>query len=179
MLKIEKPKIKIIVISDSHSDPHPQFFSKLKNIDLILHCGDISSMDLIYELQEFAPVYGVHGNVESAETEDNFPAENLLEINNLQILILHELSTNLEYFYNNVILKKYPDVKLVLFGHTHIPFKKKYKDVVFFNPGAIGPSRYKKLPTYGVLKIDYKGNFNLTHKRIYDFEMIKKYFFDF
>lgn len=167
----------IIVISDTHSDLHPKIYSKLKNIDYILHCGDISTIDIIYDLEEYAPVIAVAGNVESAETDDRYPVKLIHKIGSLKIYITHQFSYNENYFIENILYKDEKDVRLVLFGHTHKPYKKKVNGITFFNPGTIGPPRFKILPTYGKLKIFSNGTFSIKHKRIYDPTLIKRFYF--
>lgn len=167
----------IIVISDSHSDIHPKFFSKLNKIDYILHCGDISSMDIIYDLEEYAPVIGVSGNVESSETDERYPIKLIHKIGNLKIFIIHSFSYNKNYFIDKILSSEDEEIRLVLFGHTHKPYKKKVNGITFFNPGSIGPPRYKILPSYGFLKIYEAGSFSIKHKRIYDTVLIKRFYF--
>jgi uncharacterized protein len=173
---MEKSVYNIIVMSDSHSDIHPKFYSKLKNIDFIIHCGDISEMDIIYELEEYAPVIAVAGNVESNETDDRYPVKLIHKIGQLKIFITHSFSYNENYFYEKINGTEERDIKLVLFGHTHKPYKKKYKGITFFNPGSIGPPRYKFLPSYGFLKIYEDGKFSIKHKKIYDTVLMKRFY---
>lgn len=174
---MSKLLMKVIVISDSHSDPHPALFSKLNKYNSIIHCGDISSSDVIDDLKQYCSVlYAVQGNVESIETSNLFPEEMVIELEGLQIYVTHELRCSVEYFYETMLQSKYKDVKLVLFGHTHIPYKKKYKSVTFFNPGSIAPPRYNIFPSYGELHIYQNKKFKIYHKKIFDFSIIKRIF---
>ena len=55
------------IISDTHIPMRTQsipkkVFDVFKDVDMILHCGDIEVRSVIEELEEIAPVIAVHGN---------------------------------------------------------------------------------------------------------------------
>jgi predicted phosphodiesterase len=47
--------------------------------------------------------------------------------------------------------------RLVLCGHSHVPFMGRDKGITLFNPGSIGPRRFDLPITLGVLKISTSG----------------------
>jgi len=47
--------------------------------------------------------------------------------------------------------------RLVLCGHSHVPFLGKDKGIVMFNPGSIGPRRFNLPITLGLLKVSPSG----------------------
>ena len=74
--------MKIVALADTHipkkSKQLPNWLiGELKTTDLILHAGDWSSMDIYYELCQYAPVEGVYGNIEEKEVKDYFHLNNL------------------------------------------------------------------------------------------------------
>ena len=55
------------LLSDTHipeamSELWPQVFSELKDVDVILHAGDIHNYSLLDRLEKIAPVYAALGN---------------------------------------------------------------------------------------------------------------------
>ncbi len=68
---------RIGVISDTHI-PHfkeiPQpVWQHFAGVELIIHAGDLSVLQVIAELQSIAPVVAVQGNIEWEEVEQALP----------------------------------------------------------------------------------------------------------
>ncbi|ETW92570.1 MAG: hypothetical protein ETSY2_53135, partial [Candidatus Entotheonella gemina] len=63
------------LISDTHSLLRPEAVEALKGADLIVHAGDIGSIDVIDALSEIAPVFAVRGNVDKGEWATKFPQD--------------------------------------------------------------------------------------------------------
>ncbi|MDZ7834879.1 MAG: metallophosphoesterase family protein [Alkalibacterium sp.] len=51
-------------------------------------------------------------------------------------------------------LAKSNDVKIVFYGHTHIPRVEKEEGIVFINPGSIAQPRDRAKGTYLVMELD-------------------------
>ena len=54
--------MKIGIISDTHNLLRPEVIRNLQGCDYILHGGDISSQEILDQLQQIAPVKVVRGN---------------------------------------------------------------------------------------------------------------------
>jgi predicted phosphodiesterase len=52
------------LISDTHSLVRPEVFEALKDVDLILHAGDVGGRAVLDELRGIAPVRAVFGNTD-------------------------------------------------------------------------------------------------------------------
>ncbi|MDD5398664.1 MAG: metallophosphoesterase family protein, partial [Dehalococcoidia bacterium] len=74
--------IRIGVISDTHmrhfSQLPQELVRVLGTVDLIVHAGDIVTMDVIQGLQTLAPVQGVCGNMDLPEVRVNLPQQQLI-----------------------------------------------------------------------------------------------------
>ncbi len=68
------------LISDTHSLLRPEATEALQGSDLIVHAGDIGSLDVIEALSEIAPVVAVRGNVDKGEWATQFPLEEVVEL---------------------------------------------------------------------------------------------------
>ena len=64
--------------------------------------------------------------------------------------------------------------KILLCGHTHIQWHKKYKGKIILNPGSVGAGiSVKKMAQYSIIEI-IKNEIKIEHKNIeYDFEKFK------
>lgn len=56
--------MKLGIISDTHNLLRPEVLSALSNVDTILHAGDISSQEILDQLQSIATIYAVRGNAD-------------------------------------------------------------------------------------------------------------------
>ena len=80
---------KIGVMSDTHSLVPKQVYSFFEDVDLILHCGDIGSSDVLCELRLFKPTIAVWGNCDSRYELDDVEEFQSLEIENTKLLMTH------------------------------------------------------------------------------------------
>ena len=77
--------MRIGVISDTHVPVRAralpgQVFRIFAGVDLILHAGDLVTLDVLDELQAIAPVLAVHGNVDHPEVQERLPAVLRIEV---------------------------------------------------------------------------------------------------
>lgn len=175
--------MKIAVISDTHV-PHKferisyRMKEGLIGADLILHCGDIVTPDVLAEIADFAPVHAVAGNHDIEFFGDMLPRKRVVEAAGYRIGMIHgdelagehmKKSQQYDLIYEIVIapfLSGDP-VDCIVFGHSHHPliesfsavFKpphqpgvKMKQDVLVFNPGT--PVRNRKLATMGYLYLE-------------------------
>ncbi|MBP7791453.1 MAG: YfcE family phosphodiesterase [Candidatus Goldbacteria bacterium] len=128
------------VLSDSHIPTRAKklpesVFKLLENVDIIIHCGDITTQDVISGLNSIAPVYPVKGNMDRDDVI--FPSELIFRINNRFIFCITHGSGD-PFGLKQRLYKKFltykPDV--IIFGHSHIPENTKYNETLMFNPGS-------------------------------------------
>ena len=138
--------MKFGIISDTHinSKSNKQQVSSLinqlknifKDVDKIIHAGDVSEDFFLDELEKIAPVSCVKGNVDKSEKLETFIKLNASRYN---IGVIHVLPDNLEE-----CMKK-QNLHILIFGHTHIPLIKGTSfDTLILNPGS--PTKPKKPP---------------------------------
>ncbi|AEK73790.1 metallophosphoesterase [Thermococcus sp. 4557] len=133
----------IAVTSDTHygdktRNPPSLLFQHLEERmpDLILHAGDVTSHELLEELEGFAPVIAVRGNADYL----NLPEERVVDAGDIEIGLLHGhqfFSLNAQF----LTLKALDmGVDVLVFGHTHRFYHDTYsihgKRVVLLNPGS-------------------------------------------
>ena len=140
--------MRIGVISDTHARHFAQLPQELVRVlgtvDLIIHAGDIVTMDVIRGLQTLAPVHGVCGNMDLPEVRVSLPPKQLIELEGKKIGIVHG-SGGLAGLEDRV-LQLFPGADVVIFGHSHIATNDAVNGVLLFNPGRADES-------YGLLEV--------------------------
>jgi putative phosphoesterase len=149
-------KHRIGVISDTHI-PH---FKKLPEavwqhfagVELIIHAGDLSILSVISELETIAPVVAVQGNIEYEEVVRALPIKRELLVGRCRIGIVHILGESS----NRVLLARheFPTARVVVYGHSHIPYNEEHDGQLLFNPGSATDRRRQPKCSIGMLYID-------------------------
>jgi putative phosphoesterase len=145
---------RIGIISDTHSFLDPRVLELFAGVDHILHGGDIGMPRLILELQGIAPVTAVLGNTDQAGLQ--FRETEVVELDGRKFLLHHIVNPRaLEDDIKSRIAREQPDV--VVFGHTHKPFNETVGNILYFNPGYAGKSRFGMERSVAILHCDKKG----------------------
>ena len=138
--------ITIAVLSDTHGLLRPEIPNAIKEVDHIIHAGDLGKLEILDELNDITPTSIVRGNVDTGVWAASLPYDTVVEIAGHQLYILHDIDT----------LDLDPHAagfSAVIYGHSHQP-KIDYKDnVLYLNPGSIGPRRFKLPVSYAMLRI--------------------------
>jgi putative phosphoesterase len=134
------------VISDTHGLLRPEIPKIFKNVDLILHAGDIGSSEILQALSKIAPTISVRGNNDTGEWAKRVPEMKEVQVEDVSILVLHDR-------------KELPDnrrrrVQVVVTGHSHRPSIEHTDGILFLNPGSAGPRRFSLPISVARLKID-------------------------
>ncbi|MFC4559038.1 metallophosphoesterase family protein [Virgibacillus kekensis] len=160
--------MKIVVTADTHTSdgkkPLPFRLKKeLDDSDLIIHAGDWNSMEVYYELAEYAEVRGVYGNVDDEEIRKKFPEREIVEVAGCRIGIVHGHGEKKTTEKRAIEAFDGEKIDVLIFGHSHIPMMRYFKKILLFNPGS--PTDKRRLPCYsfGILEIGEE----ITAKFIY------------
>jgi putative phosphoesterase len=158
--------MQIALISDTHMRRgHRQLptecVARLKAADLIIHAGDLTELSLLSQIQSYAPVVAVHGNVDDPETRKTLPATAQLDAASATIAVIHDAGPFKGRL--NRLKARFPDADAVVFGHSHIPLHEQAEDgFQIFNPGS--PTERRRAPhhTMGIATVaDGKPAFKL------------------
>ena len=150
--------VRIAVLSDTHGRPYPSLFPILKEYRplLILHAGDVGGPELLEELEKMNTTIHVRGNVDPAGP--TWPDSLSLRITldsaaQMDLLLLHSAVANLRLSRAARDLLQQHPARVVVFGHSHIPFLGTDGSVTLFNPGSAGPQRWGLPTTLGLIEI--------------------------
>jgi len=117
---------------------------------LILHAGDVGARDVLVELGALAPVQAVYGNVDDPHTPQ-LEAHRWLSIEGWQIHVSHGHEVHRPT--PEVLLHRYPDADILVFGHTHRAVVHRAAHKLVVNPGAAGPKRFGVMPSVARLTL--------------------------
>jgi len=128
--------LRVGLISDTHDLLRAQAARAMHGSTHIVHAGDVCGPQVLAELQGIAPVTAVRGNNDVGEWARALPHSTLLQVEQMSILVVHDLST-LELDPANC------DADVVVFGHSHRPLVEHRDGILYVNPGSAGPRRFR------------------------------------
>jgi putative phosphoesterase len=142
--------MRIAVLADTHVNGLEHIPKKiidaLSTVDLIIHAGDFTDIQLLKELKRLMEVKAVHGNMDSRELKIVLPVKEIVEIENKRIGITH--GSGGPWGIEQRVRKMFESdrIDIVVYGHSHQPQNKVIKDILLFNPG-------KAADSFGILTI--------------------------
>ncbi len=131
---------KIGVMSDSHGVVPHQIYDFFKDVDLILHAGDIGSTQVLDSLREFKKVVAVYGNCDDHYMDDDVKGLVSIKVEKVKILMTHIGGYPKHYQSSLIPVFKEEKPNIFICGHSHIlriMYDKQY-DFLLINPGACG-----------------------------------------
>ena len=147
---------RIGVISDTHIPKRglrvPDVALRhFEQVELILHAGDLSTLTVIDQLEAYAPVVAVQGNVEQPEVIASLPIKREIVVGGCVIGLVHILGDR-KYHARNA-RNEFPTARAVVFGHSHIPYTEDNGGLLLLNPGSATDRRTQPCCTLALLTI--------------------------
>ena len=150
--------LRLAVVADTHSAPHPSTTKYLRSMspDAILHAGDIGNLAVLDELETVAPVFPVRGNIDGRAP--SLPDVLVLDVVAgdslwLRILLTHMAVDGPRLRADAARLARSRDASLVVCGHSHVPLIARDGDLAVFNPGSVGPRRFRLPILFGTIDV--------------------------
>ncbi|MCS7261412.1 MAG: metallophosphatase family protein [Anaerolineae bacterium] len=181
----DKSELTIGVLADTHLPFRlkrlpTQLLTIFRDVDLILHAGDVDQMEYIRPLEAIAPLYAVRGNLHFKPNELShggieLPFDLHFSLLGHHIVLNHGgwphfWALASDWLWEKLLepscqrsnariarrlLRMYPEAGVIIFGHTHQPYRVWHGKTLLFNPGGVVPfDRFK--PSVGrlILKPD-------------------------
>ena len=150
-----KVKMKILAISDTHGELGKVYevYRSIKDVDMILHMGDYlrDAEDLNKRID--VPVIGVKGNCDGALRKED--CTEIVETEAGKILMTHGHVDGVNYDITNLVYRGMEEeARIILFGHTHIPYLENTDDLMIMNPGSLTRPRDGSYGSYGIIEIN-------------------------
>ncbi len=158
--------MKIGLIADTHMPgaidalwPHAS--EVFTDVDLILHAGDLHTLDIVDHLSEMAPTYVSRGNGDVGIIDDRLQDTWLIEAAGIKIGMIHHFPSPirkspevLDRHLNKHFQAARPDV--LIYGHTHLEDVRTINETLFVNPGSPTLPRNQSLRpgTLGLMEIN-------------------------
>jgi len=150
--------MKIGVISDTHiperaSDLPKEVYVAFENVELIIHAGDLVTLQVLESLKKICTVKAVLGNMDSPELSKVLKTQEEFQIKNFKIGVMHGRG-NPETLIERIKERFSKKMDLIIFGHSHQPFNKKIDNTLFFNPGTPTDTVFAPYRSYGIIEIN-------------------------
>ena len=144
------------VISDTHGRIPSTIPKAFKNVDFIIHAGDIGDETVLKTLSKIAPVVAVRGNMDFGRWAQKLPEAELIQMGPMVLKVVH------------IADRLNPDpvgtgFKAVINGHTHRPEVYEKNGITFINPGS---ASYPKFGSPGSAAMIHINDNNLSVKLI-------------
>ena len=144
----------VVVLADTHIPRRAKGLPEgltphLESADLILHGGDLLVEDVLYELEAYAPVRAVKGNVDGWGVR--LPETLEFEVGGVSVAMIHDSGPKKGR--RSRMRRRFPDARVVVFGHSHIPWLEDEDGLMLFNPGSPTDRRRQPDHTFGLLHV--------------------------
>jgi putative phosphoesterase len=131
----------------------PGAWPYLESADHILHAGDVCDPALLDELRALAPVTVVAGNCDGFGVREWGAADSAeVELGGVRIGMVHDGGPRERR--RARMLKLFPRARVVVFGHSHIPWNEDAEGLLLFNPGSPTWKRRAPFTSMGLLWIE-------------------------
>lgn len=143
--------MRIVILSDTHIPKRAKqlparLMDRLKRAQAIIHAGDWVDLAVYRELSRCAPVYGVAGNCDPPALRRKLGRRRIIELGGWRIGITHGDGQRGTTRDRALASFAHERLDLLVFGHSHIPYKKKHGKMIVFNPGS--PTDKRRNPHY-------------------------------
>ncbi len=152
--------MRILLVSDSHGnqDVLDQLIIRWPNVELYLHAGDSQQ-----EAQAIYPFRTVRGN---CDYHFDMNEELMLPTPFGNILMRHKDDLTTKYIKEN-------DIKVFIFGHTHVRCCMQKNGIAYINPGSLVEPR-DEIASYAILE-NTKEDVHVTFYSLEDHKPLKRY----
>ena len=143
--------MRIAVLADTHVQMLEHLPKKIidaiSTVELIIHAGDFTDVQVLKELEQLGGVKAVQGNMDSMELKTVLPVKEIVEIENKRIGITH--GSGSPWGIEERVRKMFESdrIDIIVYGHSHQSQNKVFDGILFFNPG-------KATDSFGILTIN-------------------------
>jgi len=141
---------RILIVSDTHGQLHPGVAALARDCDIAVHAGDIGSVEVIRalrpRLRRTVVVRGnndTHAKWSAAQHAllNSIPVCARLELAGGTLVVEHGHRAGRVATRHQALRERYPDARLIVYGHSHRLCCDLDKQPWVVNPGAAGRAR--------------------------------------
>jgi putative phosphoesterase len=151
--------MRLVLISDTHLPVRAKrlpaaVWDAIDDADVVIHAGDWVSVELLDELESRAQrLIGCWGNNDGPVLRARLPEVARVSLDGLEVAVVHE--TGPSRGREERCESAYPEVDLLVFGHSHIPWDTTTpKGLRLLNPGSPTDRRRQPFCTYQTAEIN-------------------------
>ena len=142
-----------VVVADTHIPRRAGSLPRglipyLERADLVLHAGDLMDPVLLGELTAYAPVEAVRGNLDPP----GLPETLEFGFGGVRVAMIHDSGPKRGR--RARMGRRFPDARVVVFGHSHIPFLEDENGLMLLNPGSPTDRRRQPRHTFALLRAE-------------------------
>ncbi len=143
------------VIADTHIPRRARALPEgliphLHRAHLILHAGDLMDPMLLEELATYAPTRAVYGNLDPPEA--GLPETLEFEFGGVRLAVIHDSGPKRGR--RSRMRRRFPEARIVVFGHSHIPWLADEDGLLLLNPGSPTDRRRHPEHTFALLRAE-------------------------
>ena len=143
------------VIADTHMPRRARALPEgliphLQRADLILHAGDLIAPTLLEELAAYAPTRAVQGNLDPPEA--GHPETLEFQFGGVRVAVIHDSGSRKGR--RNRMRRRFPEARIVVFGHSHVPWLEDEDGLMLLNPGSPTDRRRQPDHTFALLRVE-------------------------
>lgn len=144
-----------VVLADTHIPRRARALPEeivpyLQKADLLLHAGDLMESSLLDELALYAPVRAVAGNLDPPGVD--LPETLEFDFDGARIAMIHD--SGRKEGRRKRLKRRFPEARVVVFGHSHIPFLEEEDGLLLLNPGSPTDKRRQRDHTFALLRVE-------------------------
>ncbi len=144
-----------VVLADTHIPRRARALPEelvlyLREADLLMHAGDLMEPSLLDELALYAPVRAVAGNLDPPEAD--LPETLEFDFGGARIAIIHD--SGRKEGRRKRLKRRFPEARVIVFGHSHVPFLEDEDDLLLLNPGSPTDKRRQRDHTFALLRAE-------------------------
>jgi putative phosphoesterase len=125
-----------------------------REVDLILHAGDLTQAFVLDLLGELAPVHAVAGNNDGPDLAERLGRRRVVEVEGIRIGLTHgDRGRGRTTPLRALSTFEAESVDAVVFGHSHIPIVERHGTRWLVNPGSPTDRRRQPAFSYGLLDV--------------------------
>ena len=144
-----------VVLADTHIPRRAKSLPEgvlpyLEEGDLILHAGDLIEPSLLDELALYAPVRAVKGNVDPPNLD--LPETPEFGFGGVRVAMIHD--SGRKDGRRRRLARRFPGARVIVFGHSHVPFLEDEDGLLLLNPGSPTDRRRQPEHTFALLRVE-------------------------
>jgi putative phosphoesterase len=149
--------VRTLVLADTHipgfAKALPDALApELERADVIVHAGDVDAAPVLDLLARFATVHVALGNNDGDDVIAWGALEELrIDLGGVRVGVVHDSGPRQGR--ERRLRRRFPDERVIVFGHSHIPMAYEDDGVLFVNPGSPTWKRRQPRPTFAVLTV--------------------------